>query len=1237
MAHTLTRSLFDKLRQRDDEERRAREVRQQAGFFRRFGRQDNAIGRAAGELFPLGLNYERARLEDPSLRPKKFVLGLQEMAFRGELTEPSPGMEQRGVPPPDLAFGPTTAEEAFAVFQTGQAVGQENLSPEENERFQQMIQDEASLRQAVQQQAAGAEFEQRGLEEAVRERQQGLPTISPETGLLQPALPLGAQPILADVRRQVELGGLAPEEAQEAFESQLNELQRGNVQAQPGLLTIPEEDLGFLGPAAGPVSREISAVTSPFGIAAIGAAPFLLGPRLAAAELGVGSAGALGLGTAGEVAGVPEPVQIGLEVGGGLLPAGALGAAATRIPGRVPREAAGEVDILTRLQEPRLTGETTVARPAAEAARPAAREGAEVAEAVAADPVEALLRGREAEAKAALAAKEAGPPPGPAPVVEKVTDIIKRAKLLGPEQEALRTQELGRRAGALEEAARATTGRARLPAMLAQMKGELPRLRFEAPERVLSIGEQDELADIVEGFFVARPARGALDRLPATIGLETALKGGIPADHQIAVLEEIFGEGFVNAIQRKRPLTPKLFDELGEGLNIPRTLLASTDHSMPLRQSAILTMDPTLARETSAAMKASIEAGGSTRIARELDDAMRATEEFVWLEEAGTEFVNFGGRGTAATRVEGFMAGEKTYIGRLLRTVVPTIRPSERMAATYQNQLRLTVGTKWRRSMESAGTMTPQAKRDLGELINVLTGRASIPQALEKWSPILNGLMFSVKLNLARVKTPFMLFDPRTPAAVRKIAARELATFLAMGTGIMMAVKHGGLADVETDPRSTDVMKIKSGPSRLDFWGGFQPYYRFIAQAVTGERKTATGEIQDVDLMDATVRFAQGKAAPNVGAALDIWRGETMIGEEVPMTWAGLGSEAQRKLVPLFVQDVIDAYKEQGISGIPLAAPGFFGVNVQSYTPFNVKMEQIIANDLLEGTLQGEYDPVPKRMGELDNSDQEIFEKAHPDLMEELARFQERGFAKGEPRSVFSEVLEQGRTILTDELDRIQDKGRAGGYGDMSERENISTFWDAIRQKESEKAGIFPAVELTWPDVVAQMREREPFSEPQRLEAAFFDLQDRHPNRETDEEWDAYEQDRARTFTDAQWKQIQTERAVGQHDLQRQHDFLTTVITDSEYYDVPEGRGQSRQRERMRRQSPALDAALFLLGRIATLKTAKARSIVQRDSQEIWGTAATPAPTGPFSPLQPGGFEPLQPGGFESLQPLGVP
>ena len=101
------------------------------------------------------------------------------------------------------------------------------------------------------------------------------------------------------------------------------------------------------------------------------------------------------------------------------------------------------------------------------------------------------------------------------------------------------------------------------------------------------------------------------------------------------------------------------------------------------------------------------------------------------------------------------------------------------------------------------------------------------------------------------------------------------------------------------------------------------------------------------------------------------------------------------------------------------------------------------------------------------------------------------------------------------------------------------------------------------------------------------------------EQWAAYEVDLQRTFSPADLDTIQRELGVGNHDLQNAWDFLNAQLEG--YYDVPEGRGQERQRSLLRRRNSQMDASLFLLGRVGCVRTRQAQQAVSQGAGNIWG------------------------------------
>ena len=131
-----------------------------------------------------------------------------------------------------------------------------------------------------------------------------------------------------------------------------------------------------------------------------------------------------------------------------------------------------------------------------------------------------------------------------------------------------------------------------------------------------------------------------------------------------------------------------------------------------------------------------------------------------------------------------------------------------------------------------------------------------------------------------------------------------------------------------------DFGKIKIGNTRIDTWGGWQPVVRYMAQAITNERKT-TGTGQEVavgqdayqGLIATLGRFTRSKLAPATGEAINVWTGKNFVGQ--PITPKG---EAANLLVPLVVQDALDAAKEYGwLGGGGIGAVSATGIGAQTF------------------------------------------------------------------------------------------------------------------------------------------------------------------------------------------------------------------------------------------------------------------------------------------------------------------
>jgi len=171
-----------------------------------------------------------------------------------------------------------------------------------------------------------------------------------------------------------------------------------------------------------------------------------------------------------------------------------------------------------------------------------------------------------------------------------------------------------------------------------------------------------------------------------------------------------------------------------------------------------------------------------------------------------------------------------------------------------------------------------------------------------------------------------------TNPIVRQEAWRTVFQFLGAGGSILGLAKLSG-AEIEFNPLSSDVGKIKVGNTRLDIWAGFIQYYRFAAQLTMGKREiTGTKKEQELDRLQVIWRMLQSKGSPIFGLVVDLLSGETYTGE--PMYeggWETLGREAKNRLLFLVAQDILEAIQANGLVGGLVGIPATLGVGAVSY------------------------------------------------------------------------------------------------------------------------------------------------------------------------------------------------------------------------------------------------------------------------------------------------------------------
>ncbi len=485
-------------------------------------------------------------------------------------------------------------------------------------------------------------------------------------------------------------------------------------------------------------------------------------------------------------------------------------------------------------------------------------------------------------------------------------------------------------------------------------------------------------------------------------------RGSIPARHEIAALQEIFGKDIAESLIKKR----KQFGESKwqtamDVINVPRAILASYDMSAPLRQG--LLMLPLAPKQWIKSVGHAYRAFASPQYSDFVDIQIRTHPYFERLQKSGL----FQSRPGSLTAGEEYWRGQ---MGEKIPYLGVGIRASERAYTTFLNNVRAQTFYKFCEQWEGTGK-TAQDYRDLAGFLNHATGRGD-PKWLAKHIDIFNIAFFAPRLLVGRVQVIGDLFTSTSP--VRKIIAADLLEGIGAGLLILTLVSMIKGVDVEKNPLSTDFGKIRFGNTRIDFWGGYQQIARYTIQFLAGMRKTTqTKRIVKVPRGDILWRFVQSKLSPPAGFALDMATGETFLGRKLRLEPAIVGREAFERFVPLFVQDVIDAARFQGMSGLAMVVPtALHGVGAMTY-PITATGEEIQAKNALSQHYFG------RQWDELGPTFQQAIENANPhiNLMRERSRMERENWSFME--RIGEQEAEAARKILKglprfvqDELDR---------------------------------------------------------------------------------------------------------------------------------------------------------------------------------------------------------------------------
>jgi hypothetical protein len=487
--------------------------------------------------------------------------------------------------------------------------------------------------------------------------------------------------------------------------------------------------------------------------------------------------------------------------------------------------------------------------------------------------------------------------------------------------------------------------------------------------------------DWFEKMNVAR----TLDELCGNPDPSNLVPGHVPGDKALANLRSVFGGEFVNALQKKRPTLQKIRDFLVSAVNVPRTIMASMDMSMVLRQAAVETISHPLV--------------ASKALARTLRFAVKPKEFELWFSDVlpHHQYYNQMKRaGLAMTDpASGDLSGrEEMFISHALNRI-PVIgqlfKASERVYTGYLTKIRTDLFTDQVNQMVRRGeldmanvqpgveTKDGKTVKAIADMVNVFTGRGPIHEGS---AVLANALLFAPRLITSRLQAMNPLWygemllrnhtgDLRHPSTVKfdpasvRLARRALGdalTYAATNLALLQLADWAGLTKRGAKPQDPDWGKIKVGNTRIDIWAGYQQYVRFGLGMLSGLRWSAkegklialarTGKYNDPTRGDLAQQFASGKLTP---AASFVYNSPLMFNKasDDPRKPFQLNREIAARLVPLIIRDMHDAMRDagmQGIAGLPVTLAGPAGmIPVPHPSQYQFPPGKAIAKGLLTG------------------------------------------------------------------------------------------------------------------------------------------------------------------------------------------------------------------------------------------------------------------------------------------------
>lgn len=557
------------------------------------------------------------------------------------------------------------------------------------------------------------------------------------------------------------------------------------------------------------------------------------------------------------------------------------------------------------------------------------------------DAIDDPLRGTGIKSKTGKSGtgRNAGDSNPSATAINKLREAIKLARPIRETQEELYSAERASRFSAASKVK--TKGLKGLYTKLGKLKGELPKVEY-TPIKL----NQKDVDAIIQTIF-ENPNLMEGERIRAGVAFAKIVgksrEGGVPQRGELALLESTLGRKTVDDIRN-------LYASLGffptenifvDAINIPKSLMSSTDVSAPFRQGLGMIHK----KEFWTAIPDMFRAFGSQKaydgIMESISDRMVEAGKRLGIENVSGDQVAKS-VGLALTDMTEMLVREEAFISRLAGKL-SNVKMANRAYVAFLNKVRSDVFNDLLKQAERAGhnVKTDQVLvKNLAKYINAATGRGSVG-SWENAAANLNSVFFSPRLIASRVQllNPTVYTRTDIPWFIKKQYLKSLFGIAAAGATVTTLAQLGQEAfgkevEVDTEPTSADFGKSRIGNTRLDPYGGFQQYIVAASRLLAGEytsttsgrtNRLNTGRFGSSSRADVIENFARNKVNPVFAFVWDILEGHDQAGNPVQVPPA-----VANMFIPMIVNDVYQLMRDDP-DLFPLSLLAASGIGLQTY------------------------------------------------------------------------------------------------------------------------------------------------------------------------------------------------------------------------------------------------------------------------------------------------------------------